>query len=245
MTLSTPVHSGGAGRGLVLLAAHGDGGEGAQGGAGPGRDPALFRLQADLAKRLVPAEVKVARAMRDGEVARALAGPGAGRAVVLPLLFSDGYVLSERIRPAALAAGAVCAPPMIDWPGFAQLVVEGIARRVEGGRTEGVLVVAHGSKRSGASAASARGLAGRLEGRFGPVEAAFLEEAPYAADRLTAAARPLAVVGLFLGSGRHGGEDFGRLVRGAGAPPAAAFTIGDLPELGAFVADEARRRLGS
>ena len=54
---------------------------------------------------------------------------------------------------------------------------------------------------------------------------------------------PYSAIGLFFGDGMHGGVDFDVLVSTARTPPVAAFTAGELPGLGALIADEARDRL--
>mgnify|MGYP006374891939 CR=1 FL=1 len=54
---------------------------------------------------------------------------------------------------------------------------------------------------------------------------------------------PYSCIGLFLGEGLHGGEDFDVLVSSAKTPPIAAFTAGELPGLPCLIADEARARL--
>ena len=53
---------------------------------------------------------------------------------------------------------------------------------------------------------------------------AFLEEAPFAQDVVAAAEAPWSAVGLFLGDGMHGGEDFDVLVSTAPTPPAISET---------------------
>jgi hypothetical protein len=54
---------------------------------------------------------------------------------------------------------------------------------------------------------------------------------------------PYSCIGLFLGEGLHGGEDFDVLVSSAGTPPVAAFTAGELPGLANLIAAEARERM--
>ena len=103
-----------------------------------------------------------------------------------------------------------------------------------------VVLVAHGSKRPGKSAEAARRVAGQLQARYGRVETAFLEEAPFARDVIAGIEPPYAAVGLFFGAGLHGAEDFDVLVSTAPATPAAAFTVGDLSGLAGLAADQAR-----
>jgi hypothetical protein len=82
-----------------------------------------------------------------------------------------------------------------------------------------------------------------MQARYGRVEVGFLEEAPFAKDVIARTEPPWSAVGLFLGEGLHGGEDFDVLVSSAPTPPVAAFTAGELPGLPALIAAEARSRL--
>src|SRR4029079_13688484 len=94
-----------------------------------------------------------------------------------------------------------------------------------------VVLVAHGSKQPGRSAECARKVAGQMQARYGRIEVGFLEDPPSANDVIAAAEPPYSCIGLFLGEGLHGGEDFDVLVSGARHSPAAAFTAGELPGL--------------
>ena len=65
--------------------------------------------------------------------------------------------------------------------------------------TRRVVLVAHGSRTPGKSAAAAQRVAAQLQARYGRVEAAFLEEPPFARDVLAGIDPPYAAVGLFFG----------------------------------------------
>jgi hypothetical protein len=60
-----------------------------------------------------------------------------------------------------------------------------------------------------------------------------------------AAEPPWSAIGLFLGDGMHGGEDFDVLVSTAPTPPVAAFTAGELPGLPGLICAEARALLAA
>jgi sirohydrochlorin ferrochelatase len=108
-----------------------------------------------------------------------------------------------------------------------------------------VVLLAHGSKQTGRSAACARIVAQQMQARYGRIDVAFLEEAPFAHDVVAAVEAPWSAVGLFLGDGMHGGTDFDVLVSTAPRQPVAAFTAGELPGLPALAVAEARARLAA
>ncbi len=84
-----------------------------------------------------------------------------------------------------------------------------------------------------------------MQGSYGRIEVGFLEEAPLAAEVIARTEAPWSAIGLFLGEGIHGGEDFDVLTSTAPTPPVAAFTAGELPGLPGLIAAEARDRLRS
>jgi len=153
----------------------------------------------------------------------------AARLRVLPLLMSDGYYARQAI-PQRLGVGSVgvpditIEPPLGLHPRLPGLVADEAAATLS---TAGIdaaranlLLVAHGSQKSGASAEAARDLASAVAamGRFAAVEVAFLEERPFLADQLRQVATPACVFGLFVGEGRHGDEDLHRAVACSGRP---------------------------
>jgi hypothetical protein len=223
-------------RPLILLAAHGE-----RGGAGD--DARLGRLAREAAALTPEADVATALVSVEGDVAAVLAEAGERPVACLPLLFSDGFFHTQRLVPHFGRPDRRLAPPLALWPGFAGVLAEEAGRRLAGRHAAQTILAAHGSRRPGRSAAVARGLAGELAALVGPVEAAFLEEPPFAADVLARAAGPVALVGLFLGDGLHGGEDFARLAETPGV--AVAFTAGEMETLAGFVAERARGELAA
>jgi sirohydrochlorin ferrochelatase len=139
----------------------------------------------------------------------------------------------------------ILAQPFALWPAFAPFLADNLGHRLLARRADPrVILVAHGSRTPGPSSASANHLARQLQARYGRIEAAFLEEPPFAAEVIAAAEAPYALVGLFFGAGLHGVEDFDHLAAMARHVPEAAFTVGDLPGLASLLAGEVRGRLG-
>jgi sirohydrochlorin ferrochelatase len=163
------------------------------------------------------------------------------RTAVLPLLFSDGYFYSERLAPLLASLGIAVWPPLIDWPRFAPFLIDAIASHAAASTGEPViLMVGHGSSRDERAAKAAERLAIRLSSRFRDVRRCFLEQPPFALEAFGRIDASYAAVGLFLGAGLHGGEDFPALVSAAPSPPQFAFTVGRLKGLGELIAHEAR-----
>src|SRR5262249_51041442 len=166
---------------------------------------------------------------------------GARPVVCLPLLFSDGYFYQQRLKPYFIAPNHKLAAPLALWRSFAPFLADNLALRlISHSADPRVVLIAHGSKQPGRSAECARKVASQMQGRYGRIEVGFLEEAPFAKDVVERAEAPWSAIGLFLGEGQHGGEDFDVLVSTAKTPPAAAFTAGELPGLAALIAAEAR-----
>ncbi len=228
MTTSRPV---------ILLAAHGERG-------GVANNARLAAVVEAVAASLPDADAGSVLVNVEGVVPAALAACGARPVVILPLLFSDGFFFTERLARHVTPETQLLAPPMALWPGFVSLLADNLAHRLIARSPDPrVVLVAHGSKKPGRSAACARIVAAQLQARYGRVETGFLEEAPFARDLVAGAEPPWSAVGLFFGEGMHGGEDFDVLVSTAPRPPEAAFTAGELPGLPGLVAAEARSRL--
>ena len=184
--------------------------------------------------------------MSEGVVERAVAACEARPLLVLPLLFSDGFFFGQRLKPHISGPGLTLAPPLALWRSFAPFLADNLAlRTISHAADPRVVLVAHGSKQTGRSAACARLVAQAMQARYGRIEAAFLEEEPFANDVIARTEQPWAAVGLFFGDGMHGGEDFDVLVSTAKHRPVAAFTVGELPGLPGLVAAEARALLRS
>ncbi len=223
----------------MLLAAHGERG-------GAANNARLAQVTAEVQARLPQADVGSVLVNVEGVVAAAVAACGARPVVGLPLLFSDGFFHTERLAPNFRAPTTALAAPLALWPSFAPFLADNLALRLLARHADPrVVLVAHGSSRSGRSAECARRVAAQLGARYGRVEAAFLEESPFASDAIRDIEPPYAAIGLFFGEGRHGGEDFDLLTAGAPTPPVAAFTAGELPGLPGLLAAEARRLLAT
>lgn len=226
-------------RPVILLAAHGERG-------GAANNARLAGIVDQVAAAIPDADVGSILVNVDGVVERAIAACGARPLVVLPLLFSDGFFFGQRLKPYVSGPGRILAPPLALWRSFAPFLADNLAlRTISHAADPRVVLVAHGSKQTGRSAACARLVAQGMQARYGRIEAAFLEEAPFAADVVARTEAPWAAVGLFFGDGMHGGEDFDVLVSTAKHRPVAAFTVGELPGLPGLIAAEARALLRS
>lgn len=226
-------------RPVILLAAHGERGGAANNARLAGIVDAVGALvpEADVGSVLVNVE---------GVVEKAVAACGTRPVLCLPLLFSDGFFYEKRLKPAFAADNHTLAPPLALWRSFAPFLMDNLAlRTISHAVDPRVVLVAHGSKQTGRSAACARQVAGLMQARYGRLEVGFLEEAPFAAEVVAQAEAPWSAIGLFLGDGMHGGEDFDVLVSTAKHRPVAAFTAGELPGLAGLIAAEARDRLRS
>lgn len=225
-------------RPVILLAAHGERG-------GAANNARLAHIVGEVGAAIPDADVGSVLANVDGVVERALAACGGRPVLCLPLLFSDGYFYTQKLKPHFGGTGRVLAPPLALWRSFAPFLSDNLAlRTISHSVDPRVLLVAHGSKRPGRSAECARMIAQAMQARYGRIEVGFLEQAPFAVDVAAETAPPWAAVGLFLGEGRHGGEDFDVLVSTARHKPVAAFTAGELPGLSNLIVAEARGRLG-
>ncbi len=226
-------------RPVILLAAHGERG-------GAANNERLARIVDEVSRALPDADVGSILVNVEGVVERAVEACGTRRLIVLPLLFSDGFFFEKRLKPYLTGPGRTLAPPMALWRGFAPFLADNLAlRTISHAADPRVVLLAHGSKQTGRSAACARIVAQQMQARYGRIAVAFLEEAPFAQDVIAGAEPPWSAVGLFLGDGMHGGEDFDVLVATAPIPPVAAFTAGELPGLPGLVAAEARAVLRS
>jgi sirohydrochlorin ferrochelatase len=226
-------------RPVILLAAHGERG-------GAANNARLAGIVERAGQALPEADVGSVLVNVEGVVERAVEACGGRRLIVLPLLFSDGFFFEKRLKPFLAGPHRTLAPPMAMWRGFAPLLADNLAlRTISHAADPRVVLLAHGSKQTGRSAACARIVAQQMQARYGRIEVAFLEEAPFAQDVVAAVEAPWSAVGLFLGDGMHGGTDFDVLVSTAPRQPVAAFTAGELPGLPALVVAEARARLAA
>ncbi|MDZ4761716.1 MAG: hypothetical protein SGJ21_11645 [Alphaproteobacteria bacterium] len=224
-------------RPVILLAAHGERG-------GAANNARLAGLVEEIGALVPEADVGSVLVSVEGLVAATLDACGSRLVVCLPLLFSDGYFYSERVKPHFDDGLHRLGKPLAMWPGFAPFLADNLALRLISRSSDPrVVLVAHGSKTSDRPADAARRVAAQMQARYGRVEVGFLEQAPFAADVIRDVEAPYTAVGLFLGAGLHGADDFDRLVATAPSVAAAAFTVGELPGLAALAAAEARSML--
>ena len=241
----------GDGTGLLIVA-HGE-----RGGSTENRLAHALARRMRASGRYAAVEVGFIRSRpRMEEAAARLA---ALRVTVYPLFMSDGYyvrtAIPERLGladngrdadgrevrilnplgaddrlPALIASLARQAAERAGWPGAAAHL----------------LLAAHGSSKSGESAAAARAIARRVEkiADFASVDTAFLEEEPFLDDALSGMAGPGVLLGLFAGEGMHAGEDLPAAVARSGrgdialcGPLAGEPTLLDLIE-GALAQDD-------
>ncbi|HXK53069.1 MAG TPA: CbiX/SirB N-terminal domain-containing protein [Hyphomicrobiales bacterium] len=141
------------------------------------------------------------------------------RMTVYPLFMSDGYYVRRAIPERLAASGHAgtgapsILPPLGLDPGLVplgeEIALEAVAAAgLESAGTH-LLAVAHGSSKSGESAACARSVAAQIEarGQFASVSVAFLEEHPFLEAALKTQPGPAALLGLFAGDGLHAAED--------------------------------------
>ena len=109
-----------------------------------------------------------------------------------------------------------------------------------------VVLVGHGSARAPGRVTATHTHATWLSerGRFAAVQVAFLEEAPFAPDVLTAARdHPVVVVGMFAHAGRHARNDMSDIISAENALRAVAIAdlgfVGDDPGMRPIILDQA------
>ena len=225
-------------RPVILLAAHGERG-------GAANNARLAAVTEAVGKAVPDADVGSVLVNVEGVVEKTLAACGPRPVLCLPLLFSDGYFYQQRLRP-FFSGNQKLAPPLALWRSFAPFLADNLALRlISHSADPRVVLVAHGSKQPGRSAECARMVAQQMQARYGRIEVGFLEEAPFAKDVVARTDPPWSAIGLFLGEGLHGGEDFDVLVSTARKAPVCAFTAGELPGLPGLIAAEARARLSA
>lgn len=201
--------------------------------ARPGFAPAARRFVAG-ARPLAPDLDLVAVDATDGEsVSQAIARAGARPVVVLPLLMNHGATCDTVRRAAAVFDHVRVCRPLGAAPAIATLARDMAlaacgARGWPAARTV-LILVAHGAARDPRAQATALRHAARIAatGPFARVDTAFLEAAPMFHDWLARPPRRAAVVGLFLGRGRHVVEDVERPLTRVSPSVAYAGCVGD------------------
>src|SRR5262249_52116315 len=131
----------------------------------------------------------------EGVVEKALAACGQRPVLCLPLLFSDGWFYTERLKPYFTWPNHKLAPPLALCRSFAPSLSDNLALRlISHSADPRVVLVAHGSKKPGRSAECARKVAAQMQARYGRIEVGFLEEAPFARDVVASADPPYSCI---------------------------------------------------
>ena len=212
----------------IIFCAHGD-----RRGASPNQH--LIRLVTDVRSSLNPSFCDYALLSSEGDLVQKLALINESHLIIVPMIFSDGFFFNKikltldeySISKPNLRLELL--PPICDWSEIAAC----LSARIDGAKT---LLIAHGSKKSNASRLANERLAKRLRELGAPqIECAYLEEPPFAETTLKACVEPAIVIGLFMGDGLHGGEDWERALERTVVPPKEAFTIGMMQELSIVV----------
>lgn len=220
----------------IILSAHGD-------KRGADRDARLEAIASACRKAFPKAYVSIALVSDPAGMETALEQCPDGPVIITPLMFSNGFFYRERIAPVAAAAALLgrdvrLAQPLCEWDELADLILR------QTGRKRPIQLVAHGSSRSSASRDSALALAARLEQAGAvSVNCAFLEEAPFAHEVFAALEGRVAAVGLFMGQGLHGDEDFNAALSQARKRPRPQFIVGEAPRLGGIICNRIRQML--
>ncbi|MGF1462843.1 MAG: sirohydrochlorin chelatase [Maricaulaceae bacterium] len=214
----------------VVMVGHGE-----RGGARD--DDSLKRAARRGADALAPVHVRAAILSEPETVADALAGDWA-RLVVYPWFLSDGFFVTDKL-PKAIADAwprgrpgrPDITPPLGFDPALPDVISDAAAQVVSSDTGAlNMVLIAHGSARSNRSELSARGLVQAIakRNRFRTVSVGFLEQEPFAEAVVRQTPGPMVLVGLFLGAGLHGGEDFARLVAQAGSALVGRFGLAEL-----------------
>jgi hypothetical protein len=219
-------------RPLVCLLAHGEAGAAPSDGGAAAR---LARAASALAPEIDFAAVTLGEA---GDLPRRLRAEAARPVVLgLPLLFSDGFTF-DKLSARFAEHGRAVLDPIGLWPEFAT----GLDQRL-GSEPQTVLLIAHGGGPRGRSAQAAHALAQRLARPGRTLACGFLEEAPFASDLARGLTGRWSALGLFLGAGRHGGEDVAAVLAAASEPPADVVLAGAWDALPQLIAARVRRQL--
>lgn len=218
----------------IILCAHGD-------KRGSDRDGNLRRVRDAIVKGEGPYACDIALLSLQGELREILGNSSAAQIVIVPMIFSDGYFYSQIEKSVAevfateTESRVSILPPLCDWSELAELVDEAI-------QDGPLLLVAHGSKKSDASKRACERMAegmSSIDGRS--VDSAYLEEPPFAQEVAAKIKQSTNIVGLFMGSGLHGDEDWQAVLSNSAKPTLSAFTIGSMKHLDRLVTDKVRQ----
>jgi sirohydrochlorin ferrochelatase len=175
-----------------------------------------------------------------GAVEAALAGLAAP--VVVPFFMAEGFFtrtqLPRRLAGAG-AAGLRITPAFGHLPGLARLAVTAAVEGTEGPlRQTSLLLVAHGSKVSRASAEGARAMAAHIarHAPFGQVLTAFVEEPPSIAQAARGLGRNATVLPFFALRAGHVAEDVPKGLAAAGFRGVLLPALGEHPGAAGVIA---------
>jgi len=216
-------------RPVIVLAAHGER------HPGPSATRRLPALTPRLQPRLPQADIRCSLVNEPGSTTAAIGS--AKHALVLPLLFSDGFFF-EKLRSELAMDGHLLASPLALWPEFAPFISQATSPA-----DCPLVLVAHGSKRPGRSSQVARQIARDLSSSGRDVRCGFLEEPPIAQSVAAELNGPFDLFGLFFGDGLHGGGDFRALASLPGVR--RAITGGEIPGLDQLIETKARECLAT
>jgi sirohydrochlorin ferrochelatase len=199
----------------LLVVAHGE-----RGGAAENR--LVHELVARLREANVFSRVEAGFIRSEPSIEDAAARLGGGALTVYPLFMSDGYYVRQAIPQRLGTQGAEILTPLGLDAALPPLVAEiGMEAAHDAGLDPAMahlLMVAHGSSKSGESAAAARAVAARIAaaGDFASLTVAFLEEEPFLDAALKKVPGPAILLGLFAGDGMHAAEDLPEALKQSG-----------------------------
>lgn len=219
----------------LLVVAHGERG-------GAAENQLVHTLVARLREAGIFARVEAGFIRSDPSIEDAAARLGGDALTIYPLFMSDGYYVKQAIPQRLGGAVADMMTPLGLDAALPPLVAE---VGMEAARDTGIepamahfLLVAHGSSKSGESAAAARAVAARIDaaGDFASLTVAFLEEEPFLDAALKTVRGPAVLLGLFAGDGMHAAEDLPDALKRSGRSDVVlAGSLGTDPRLADLV----------
>lgn len=181
------------------------------------------------------------------EALAAVAGQTRGAILVFPFFMAAGFFVNVKVPKRIAEAGLADRCRVLTPLGAAEQLPAIIRDRAIaetkalGAPAAGcrLLLVGHGSKVARASAEATEMVAACLRemSGFGNVTTAFLEEAPFLDDVVTADARPTVVVGFFNGDGLHAAEDVPEALGKFDGKIAYTGPVGAFAEVSTLIAD--------
>lgn len=185
------------------------------------------------------------------EALTTVAGQTQGPILVFPFFMAAGFFVNVKVPQRIAEAGLAHRCRVLTPLGSAEPLPDVIANRARR-HAEALgqpisacrlLLVGHGSKVARASAEATELVAARLRemSGFGTITTAFLEEAPFLKDVVTADQRPTVVVGFFNGDGLHAAEDVPEALGAFDGSIAYTGAVGAFEEVSTLIADAIAR----